>query len=113
MRWVSRILSLQKFTKICHSLYFPTGDHDLIDLVIGNGYLSYMFSEHANLSNLQEYKDFGYLCRSNLRYALLRMPLLLKPSMESIAALAIGVGFTNRVNIYKMLADARPGGKRH
>lgn len=87
---------MHKYGKICHSLYFPTGYHDLIDIIIGNGYLSYMFSEHANISNLQEYKEFGYLCRNNLRNALLRMPLLLKPSTESIAALTIAVGFPSR-----------------
>ncbi|OQV06652.1 Fungal Zn2-Cys6 binuclear cluster domain-containing protein [Cladophialophora immunda] len=90
MRWVSRILPLEKFAKICQKLYFPTGDHDQVDLVVGNGYLSYMFSEHANLSGLQEHKDYGYCCRINLRNALLRLPLLLKPCMETIAALTIG-----------------------
>ncbi|KIY02886.1 uncharacterized protein Z520_01351 [Fonsecaea multimorphosa CBS 102226] len=90
MRWISRILPLEKFAKICQKLYFPTGDHDQVDLVVGNGYLSYMFSEHANLSGLQEHKDYGHCCRSNLRNALLRLPLLLKPCMETIAALTIG-----------------------
>lgn len=94
MRWVSRILPHERFATICHKLYVPVGGHDhvdYIDLILGNGYLSYMFSEHANLSGLQEYKTLGQRCRRNLSSALLRIPLVLRTCVETVAALAIGV----------------------
>ncbi|KAI1378884.1 hypothetical protein F4677DRAFT_443364 [Hypoxylon crocopeplum] len=88
--WVSRILPLDKFAEICRNVYFAVDDYSEVDLIIANGYLSYIFSEHVVISGLQDYREYCLLCRKNLHSALSRLPLLLPASMEVIAALTLG-----------------------
>ncbi|KAI1105790.1 hypothetical protein F4804DRAFT_340971 [Jackrogersella minutella] len=88
--WVSEILPLEKFAEICRKVYFAVDDYGEVDLIIANGYLSYIFSEHVVVSGLPDYREYCRLCRDNLHSALSRLPLLLPASMEVIAALTLG-----------------------
>ncbi|KAI1414111.1 hypothetical protein F5Y13DRAFT_179093 [Hypoxylon sp. FL1857] len=90
MVWVSHILPLEKFAEICRKIYFAIDDYSEVDLILANGYLSYVFSEHAVVSGLQDYREYFQLCQKNLHNALSRLPLLLPASMEVIAALTLG-----------------------
>jgi hypothetical protein len=91
IQWISQILSLDKFTDICQKVYFAVEDYSEVDVIIANGYLSYMFFEHDVATGLKGYRDHHRICRQNLSNAVLRLPLLLPPSMEAIAALTLGV----------------------
>ena len=77
-------------------MYFAVDDYSEVDLILANGYLSYIFSEHVVVSGLQDYGGYCRLCRKNLDSALSRLPLLLPPSMEVIAALTLGVRIPNQ-----------------
>ncbi|KAI0384226.1 hypothetical protein F5Y04DRAFT_238591 [Hypomontagnella monticulosa] len=88
--WVSQMLPLEKFADICRKVYFAVDDYSEIDFIIANGYLSYIFVEHAVISGRRDYQDYSRLCSSNTYSALLRLPLLLPASMETIAALTLG-----------------------
>ncbi|OTA87219.1 hypothetical protein M434DRAFT_24015 [Hypoxylon sp. CO27-5] len=90
MVWISQILSLDKFAEICRKIYFAVDDYSEVDLILANGYLSYVFSEHVVVSGRQDYREYFGLCRNNLHNALSRLPLLLPASMEVIAALTLG-----------------------
>jgi hypothetical protein len=72
-------------------VYFAIEDYTQVDLIVANGYLSYIFSEHFAISGRKDYQEYGEVCRKNLQEALSRLPLLLPPSMEVTAALALGV----------------------
>ncbi|KAH8200807.1 hypothetical protein TruAng_005044 [Truncatella angustata] len=85
--WIANILPLNVFTDICRKVCFAVDDYSETDLAIANGYLSYIFAEHVGL---QDYIDYSQLCQKNLHSALLRLPLIMPPSMEVIAALTIG-----------------------
>lgn len=91
MVWISRVLPLDTFSDICRKVYFAIDDYNDIDFILANGYLSYVFSEHVSVSGLQGYQEYCHLCRENLHNACARLPLLLPPSMEVIAALTLGV----------------------
>ncbi|KAI0149689.1 hypothetical protein F4776DRAFT_174560 [Hypoxylon sp. NC0597] len=90
MVWVSQILPLEKFAEICRKIYFAVDDYSEVDLILANGYLSYVFSEHVIVSGRQDYREYFVLCQNNLHNALSRLPLLLPASMEVIAALTLG-----------------------
>lgn len=88
--WASQILPLEKFAEICQKIYFAIDDYTDVDLIIANGYLSYIFAEYIVVSGLQDYREYCRLCQDNLGNALLRLPLLLPATMEVIAALTLG-----------------------
>lgn len=88
---MSQVLPLNMFTDICRKLYFAVEDYTDIDFILANGFLSYMFSEHLVTSGRQDYREYRQLCQRNLHDSLLRLPLLLPASMETIAALVLGV----------------------
>ncbi|RFU31755.1 hypothetical protein B7463_g4585, partial [Scytalidium lignicola] len=90
MVWISRVLPLDMFSDICRKVYFAIDDYNEIDFILANGYLSYVFSEHISVSGLHNYREYCRLCRENLHNACARLPLLLPPSMEVIAALTLG-----------------------
>ena len=90
--FISGIFPLEKFTEICRKVYFAVDDYSEIDFILVNGYLSYIFSEHVVISGLEEYREYCRICRENFHNALLRLPLLLPVSMETIAVLTLGVG---------------------
>jgi hypothetical protein len=91
MVWIPRVLPLDWFSDICRKVYFAIDDYNEIDFILANGYLSYVFSEHITVSGLHDYREYCRLCRENLHNACARLPLLLPPSMEVIAALTLGV----------------------
>lgn len=87
----ANILPLEKFNEICRKVYFAVDDYNEVDFILANGYLSCIFAEHVISTGMKDYKEHCLICRSNLHGALLRLPLLLPPSMETIAALTLGV----------------------
>jgi hypothetical protein len=89
--WISQVLPLERFAEICRKVYFAIDDYTEIDLILANGYLSYVFAEHYLVVGISEYREYCQLCRKNLDNALQQLPLLLPPSMEAIAALTLGV----------------------
>lgn len=91
MVWISRVLPLTTFSDICRKVYFAVDDYNDIVFILANGYLSYVFSEYASESSLYDYREYCRICRENLHAACARLPLLLPPSMEVIAALTLGV----------------------
>lgn len=89
---ISNILPLDRFADICRKVYFAVDDYSQIDFILANGYLSWIFGEHVISSGTtKDYNKYCLMCRKNLHGALLRLPLVLPPSMETIAALALGV----------------------
>jgi hypothetical protein len=91
IKWFSRILPHQKFAEICRKVYFAVEDYSEIDLIIANGYLSYMFFEQVVISGHEDYRRYSQLCQTNFQNALSRLPLLLPTYMETVAALNLGV----------------------
>ncbi|KAH8898669.1 hypothetical protein GQ53DRAFT_635840 [Thozetella sp. PMI_491] len=91
MGWISRVLPLEWFADTCRKVYFAIDDYNEVDFVLANGYLSYVFSEHVVVSGLEEHRDHASLCRENLYHCLSRLPLILQPSLEVVAALILGV----------------------
>ncbi|KAI0127176.1 hypothetical protein BJ170DRAFT_624479 [Xylariales sp. AK1849] len=88
--WISGILPLEKFTEICRKVYFVVDDHSVVDFIIANGYLSYIFAEHVVITGYPEYREHSQLCSKNLQNYLARLPLIMTPSMVVVAALTIG-----------------------
>jgi hypothetical protein len=99
------VLPLEKFAEICRKVYFAIDDYSEVDLVIANGYLSYIFSEYIVVSGHQDYQEYCLLCRKNLQDVLSRMPLLSSPSMELIAAWTLGVHIPYQKGITRTLTD--------
>lgn len=88
---VSRILPLQNFTDICRRVYFAVDYYNEIDFILANGYLHIIFTQHFIGSGLNNYQRHGQLCWENMERAVSQLPLLLPASMETIAALVLGV----------------------
>ncbi|KAF2794397.1 hypothetical protein K505DRAFT_304056 [Melanomma pulvis-pyrius CBS 109.77] len=88
--WLSRILPLDKFTEICQKVYFAVEDYTDIDFVLANGYLYWLFSEYFVISESDVYRGYCVQCRQNLHIALSRIPFILPPTMDTVAALTIG-----------------------
>ena len=99
--WLSQILPLEKFTEICRKVYFAVDEYFEVDLILANGYLSYIFSEHVIVSGAQDSREFCHLCRENFEAALSRLPLLLPATMEVIAALTLGVCIPYETHSFK------------
>jgi len=93
---VSRIFPLERFAEICRKVYFAVDDYSEVDLILVNGYLSYMFAEHVVVSGLADYEKYYRLCSKNFRSALSRLPLLLPASMEVAAVLTLGVRISSQ-----------------
>lgn len=89
--WIPDLLSRQRFTDICQRVYFGVDDYSDIDSILANGYLSYTFFEHVAISGRKDYMNYTQRCRKNLEDGLERLPLLLPASMDTIAALTLGV----------------------
>lgn len=89
--WICRILPLETYENICRKVFFATSAYTDVDLIIVNGFLSYMFAEHAVIYGDEMSQGNCDLCRSNLGKLLQRLPLILPASMEAIAALTFGV----------------------
>ena len=82
---------MDRFAEICQKVYFAVEDYSEVDVIIANGYLSYMFFEHDAATGLKGYRDYHRICRQNLSNAVLQLSLFLPPSVEAIAALTLGV----------------------
>lgn len=89
--WVSRVLPIDMFSEICRRVYFAIDDYSEVDFILANGYLSYIFAENLAVTGQHDYLEYFRLCRENVHKACGRLPLLIPPSMEVIAALTIGV----------------------
>lgn len=76
----------------CRKVYFAIDDYDSFDLALANGYLYYVFAEHAIDSGSEASGGYSDQCRTNLHDTLEQLPLLLPPSLEAAAALTLGVG---------------------
>ncbi|KAF7547811.1 hypothetical protein G7046_g8890 [Stylonectria norvegica] len=86
---ICSILPLEKFEEICRKVYFAVDDYTEVDYILANGFLSHAFSEHVITSGSQTSRTHCQLCRFNLCTSISRLPMLLLPSMEVIAALTI------------------------
>lgn len=91
MAWISRVLPLDTFSEICRKVYFAVEDYSEIDFILNNGYLQYVFHEYTSATGLQVYLEHRKTCERNLQNACARLPILLTPSIEVIAALTLGV----------------------
>ncbi|CAG9986514.1 unnamed protein product [Clonostachys byssicola] len=87
---MSHVLPLDRFADICRKVYFAVDDFNEIDFILSNGYMYYIFYEHAAGSGREDYMEYGKLCERNMFKAFQRLPLLLPSSMEVIAALMLG-----------------------
>ncbi|KAH8690118.1 hypothetical protein BGW36DRAFT_390242 [Talaromyces proteolyticus] len=87
---IAQILPVDQFTEICRKVYFAVDDYSELDLILANGYLSYVFSERILVSGLSDYRKYFQICRENFHNGLAQLPLFLPPSMEIIAALTLG-----------------------
>jgi hypothetical protein len=96
---MSQILPLERFTEICRKVYFAVDDYSEIDFLLANGYLSHIFSEYTIVSGSLDTKTTACLCRSNLHDAISRLPFLLPPSMDVVAALTFGVHLSPFVSL--------------
>ncbi|CAH0057298.1 unnamed protein product [Clonostachys solani] len=87
---MSHVLPLERFADICRKVYFAIDDFNEIDFILSNGYMYYIFCEHAAGSGREDYLEYGKLCEKNMFKGFQRLPLLLPSSMEVIAALTLG-----------------------
>ena len=90
--WLSQVLPISKFEDMCRNVYFAVDGYNQIDYILANGFLMYMFSEHGVSTAMQFSKNYSQACRDALADALQRLPLILPPTLEVIAALLIAVG---------------------
>lgn len=88
---MSNVLPLTRFADICQKVYFAVDDYNEIEFILANGYLCYIFCEHAAGSGREDYRDYSQLCEKNMFKAFKRLPLLLPTSTEVIAAMTLGV----------------------
>ncbi|KAM5349179.1 hypothetical protein ACJ41O_009002 [Fusarium nematophilum] len=88
--WICKMLPLDKFEEICCKVYFAINDYSEAEFIIANGFLSYIFAEHAVVYGIESSREHSYLCRSNVDTALQLLPMLLPASMEVVAALTLG-----------------------
>jgi len=82
------------FTDICRNVYFAVDDYSEVDLVLANGFLACAFSQYFIASGLHQSREYHKICQKNFREGLARFPLLAPATMESVAALTLGVGVT-------------------
>uniref|UniRef100_A0A8H7N1E8 Xylanolytic transcriptional activator regulatory domain-containing protein n=1 Tax=Bionectria ochroleuca TaxID=29856 RepID=A0A8H7N1E8_BIOOC len=87
---MSHVLPLERFADICRKVYFAIDNFNEIDFILSNGYMYFIFCEHAAGSGREDYMEYGKLCERNMFKAFQRLPLLLPSSMEVIAALMLG-----------------------
>jgi len=106
INWMSQMLPLERFTDICRKVYFAVDGYSEIDFLLANGYLSHIFSEYFIVSGSSDTKGHACLCRRNLHNAISRLPFLLPPSMDVIAALTFGV-YMSPENEIMIMADSR------
>lgn len=91
VHWLSLILPIETFTRICQEVYFAVEDYTDTDFIVANGFLHWLFVEHVIITGSDEYLQCGVQCHENVQSALGRLSLLLQPTMESTAALLVGV----------------------
>lgn len=72
-------------------MYFAVDNYTETEYLLANGYLSYVFAEHFIATGDHRSGEYCRMCRTNLHRTLARMPFLMPATMESIAALALGV----------------------
>ncbi len=80
------------FEDLCRKVYFAIDEYTHTDYILALGFLSYMFSEHRVSTGTESSGDYGQMCRDALSEALSRLPFILPPTLEVIAALLIAVG---------------------
>ncbi|KAI1356802.1 fungal-specific transcription factor domain-containing protein [Xylaria sp. FL0043] len=90
---LSRVLSLEQFTKICQKVYFAVEDYSQIDFILANSYLSYIFGEYIVVTGKHECQDYYRQCRQNAQVALSQLPLLLPTTIEAVATLTFGASY--------------------
>ncbi|KAH7386206.1 hypothetical protein BKA64DRAFT_136262 [Cadophora sp. MPI-SDFR-AT-0126] len=88
--WLSLILPLETFTEICQKVYFAVDDYEEVDYILVNGYLYWLFAEYGIVSDSDEYLGYCMQFKRNLHNTLMRLPILLQPSMKAVAALTMG-----------------------
>ena len=92
--FITRIYPLDKIEEMCKSIYFQSESCNEVDLILVNGYLSYLLCECFFTNGSQEFRAFSELTRTNFETAISQLPLLLPQSMEMAAVLTLGVRFS-------------------
>ena len=82
---------MDEFERICCRVYFAVDAYNLIEYLITNGLLANLFAEHAAIYGNGDSNRFNAMCRRNLGSVLPRLSICLPPSLEAIAAMALGV----------------------
>lgn len=72
-------------------MYFAVEDYNKAELIIANGYLSYVLFEHHATTGFHKSQEYGQLCRENLEAGISQLSLILPATMEIVAALTLGV----------------------
>ncbi|KAF5621438.1 hypothetical protein F25303_12308 [Fusarium sp. NRRL 25303] len=88
--WICRFLPLDVFLDICNKVYFRVEDHTEAEFIIANSFLSYVFAEYAVIHGDAKSQEYCRFYRSQVGSGLRKLTLLAAPSMELIAALALG-----------------------
>ncbi|KAH7195492.1 hypothetical protein DER44DRAFT_814196 [Fusarium oxysporum] len=88
--WICRFLPLDVFLDICNKVYFRVEDHTEAEFIIANSFLSYVFAEYAVIHGDAKTQEYCRFYRSKVGNGLTKLTLLATPSMELIAALALG-----------------------
>jgi hypothetical protein len=83
-------------------VYFAVEDFTETEYLLANGYLSYVYAEHFIATGHHRSGEYCRMCRTNLHITLARMPLLMPATMESIAALALGVRWPHFISDSKI-----------
>lgn len=89
--WICQILTLQAYEDVCRKVYFAVDNYTEVEFIVANGFLSYVFAEHALDTGAQSSRGHCQLARTNLCGGTLRLPYVLPASSEVIAALVFGV----------------------
>ena len=89
--WICQILPLQAYEDICRKVCFAIDDYTDVEFIVANGFLSYVFAEHALSTGAQSSREHCQLSRMCLSGALLRLPYVLPASAEVISSLVFGV----------------------
>jgi hypothetical protein len=89
---VSKILSLQRFTEICRKVYFAVEAYSDIDYLLANGFLYLVMSQYEVNFAGPDLAKHRQTCWNNFEDAVMRLPLLMNPSTDVIAALVLAVG---------------------
>lgn len=91
MQFLSQILPIEKVAETCQKVYFAVDGYDEVDLLLTTGLMGYVLLEYGAVTGNLEADTCGEHAWEDFHTSLLRLPLVMSPSLKNIALLMLGV----------------------